>query len=216
LSIRLEQHGLRSTPRRMSTWSSRNAVVFLRWRSTTSSDSEKLFVVADAQTAIASSIGLRRAFARPTDGADGNCGKRGIWEKSSHIPRFTPPRAGPCHTATAYAPTVASLPVASRRHWSLSLRVRRERIAMCSRLFDFIFRNPNGSTNRCVLTSSPPPSPLTEFPKDIRRMWPRETLVAGPVYEYDASRTVNGVPAAMRPARAGESHLQIPTTCRAG
>ena len=45
LSIRLEQHGLRSTPRRMSTWSSRNAVVFLSWRSTTSSDSEKLFVV---------------------------------------------------------------------------------------------------------------------------------------------------------------------------
>ena len=33
LSIRLEQHGLRSTPRRMSTWSSRNAVVFLSWRS---------------------------------------------------------------------------------------------------------------------------------------------------------------------------------------
>jgi hypothetical protein len=45
LSIRLEQHGLRSTPRRMSTWSSRNAVVFLSCRSTTSSDSEKLFVV---------------------------------------------------------------------------------------------------------------------------------------------------------------------------
>ena len=38
LSIRLEQHGLRSTPRRMSTWSSRNAVVFLSCRSTTSSD----------------------------------------------------------------------------------------------------------------------------------------------------------------------------------
>ena len=32
LSIRLEQHGLRSTPRRMSTWSSRNAVWFLSCR----------------------------------------------------------------------------------------------------------------------------------------------------------------------------------------
>ena len=80
LSIRLEQHGLRSTPRRTSTWSSRNVVVFLSCRSTTSSDSEKLFVV---RCGIASSIELRRAFARPTDGADGNRGKRGIWEKSS-------------------------------------------------------------------------------------------------------------------------------------
>ena len=35
LSIRLEQHGLRSTPRRTSTWSSRNVVVFLSCRSTT-------------------------------------------------------------------------------------------------------------------------------------------------------------------------------------
>jgi hypothetical protein len=80
LSIRQEQHGLRSTPRRTSTWSSRNVVVFLSCRSTTSSDSEKLFVV---RCAIASSIELRRAFARPTDGADGNRGKPGIWSKTS-------------------------------------------------------------------------------------------------------------------------------------
>jgi hypothetical protein len=79
LSIRQEQHGLRSTPRRTSTWSSRNVVVFLSCRSTTSSDSEKLFVV---RCAIASSIELRRAFARPTDGADGNREKQRIWEKS--------------------------------------------------------------------------------------------------------------------------------------
>jgi hypothetical protein len=79
LSIRLEQHGLRSTPRRTSTWSSRNVVVFLSCRSTTSSDSEKLFVV---RCAIASSIELRRAFARPTDGADGNRAKQRIWSKS--------------------------------------------------------------------------------------------------------------------------------------
>ena len=93
LSIRLEQHGLRSTPRRTSTWSSRNVVVFLSCRSTTSSDSEKLFVVP---CAIASSRVLRRAFARWTECALGNRGKRVIWEKSQHFPRFTPPRSGPC------------------------------------------------------------------------------------------------------------------------
>ena len=81
LSIRLEQHGLRSTPRRMSTWSSRNAVVFLSCRSTTSSDSEKLFDFV-VRCAIASSTGLRRAFARQTECALGNRGKPRIWRKS--------------------------------------------------------------------------------------------------------------------------------------
>ena len=63
-------------PRRgVSTWSSRNAAVFLSCRSTTTSDRKKLFVV---RCAIANSIELRRALARWTERAVGNRVKRVI------------------------------------------------------------------------------------------------------------------------------------------
>ena len=76
LSIRQEQHGLPLHAAAYVHLELKKCRGFLEWRLRhVTSDAEKLFVVG---CGIASSIQLRRAFARWTECALGNRGKRGI------------------------------------------------------------------------------------------------------------------------------------------